>query len=130
MNPALMVAIMNVGHNNSNNNSNNSYHQNKEKEKQKQAELLLLEREGISMRIQENQKIEVIESYYYDGMMSEHKGWNAFVNGKRETFYKIGSLLEAVGRDYKPKEMQVIPTKVEDGRVSEIQIVLVVEDTK
>ena len=128
MNPALMVAIMNAGRHSSNNNNNNNYHQNKEKEKQ--AELLLLEREGTSMRIQENQKIEVIESYYYDGMLSENKGWNAFVNGKRETFYKIGSLLEAVGRDYKPKEMQVIPTKVEDGRVSEIQIVLVVEDTK
>ena len=128
MNPALMVAIMNAGRHSSNNNNNNNYHQNKEKEKQ--AELLLLEREGISMRIQENQKIEVIESYYYDGMLSENKGWNAFVNGKRETFYKIGSLLEAVGRDYKPKEMQVIPTKVEDGRVSEIQIVLVVEDTE
>ena len=78
MNPALMVAIMNAGRHSSNNNNNNNYHQNKEKEKQ--AELLLLEREGISMRIQENQKIEVIESYYYDGMLSENNGWNAFVN--------------------------------------------------
>lgn len=127
MNPALMMAVMNAGRHSSNNN-NNSHNQNREKEKQNQAELLLLEREGTSMRIEENQKLEVIESYYYDGMMSEHKGWNAYVNRKRETFYKIGDLLETISREYKPKEMQVIPTKVENGRVSEIQIILVVED--
>lgn len=127
MNPALMMAVMNAGRHSSNNN-NNSHNQNIEKEKQKQAEMLLLEKEGISMRIEENQKLEVIESYYYDGMMSEHKGWNAYVNRKRETFHKIGDLLETISREYKPKEMQVIPTKVENGRVSEIQIILVVED--
>ncbi len=126
MNPALMMAVMNAGRHSSNNNSNHSNNQNQNKEKQ--AELLLLEKEGISMRIEENQKIEVIKSYYNGSNLYGNSGWNATINGRYETFYSMGDLLETICTECNPKEMQVIPTKVENGRVSEIQIVLVVKD--
>lgn len=125
MNPALMMAIMNAGRNSSSSNSNQNHNQNKENHNQ--AELLLLEREEISMRIEENQKLEVINCYYRDGSLYGNEGWCATINGEYQTYHDIGTLLETIAKECKPKEMQVVPMRVYEDRVKELEVILVLD---